>query len=399
MRVLGLLILSTLTTSSWAEESCSAMTSFGEVENLIQVNCELEDQKRSCAKTPVDPDAIKKSITSLFDSAITDQAKIVQQWDNGYKARPVSQLFNADNRKNNNQKPPEFILEWFKRNNPDIDQEALKAKIIDSYVQFGKQYDCLPKIHTRDVSRVFPGPKYKTEQESRNAVRDLSQFQDFINKGRGEMAIDGLVSCSDKPNPGHGPWKTVSYLYPPCSGNITQNFANNAWTISPSEAQSIASSNGELSRCIQESIKNGAKIHHVSVIASASALNNTGAAKERFCAKGFRELSEARAQSAISSVLPLLLPDPSLYAPDKVEVKSEGSNGDGTSGDCPYKLVNGKEVLKPEYAPGGSRRAELDKARYVTIVVTFDEKINPASNGPGHYQPSLNCQEISFRCR
>jgi len=227
----------------------------------------------------------------------------------------------------------------------------------------------------------------------------MSQFQDYINKGRGENAIKDLTVCSSQPQQSHGPRRIVAYEYPPCTGNISQNFANNAWTISNSEASSIASSNVELTQCIQDRLNRGAKIHHVSVVASASALNNTGAAKERFCAKGFRELSEARAQSAVDMVLPRLLPDASMYAGDKLKINVSGSNGDGTSGECPYRLVDGKEVIKPEFAPGGARRSELDASRYVRIVVSFEEKMKSAQNNPDFYQPQLGCRQIHFKCR
>lgn len=399
MWVLTILGFSFLSAHSLAGAPCNGLPSLGEVEELAEVNCDLVDQRNSCAKSPQDPDALRKGITGLFERAMTDKARITQHWDDTYKATSLGQLFNEERRRNNRENPPEFILDWFKQENPDVQVEPLKEKIISSYLEFAQKNDCLPKIHTRFVVRSFPVPKFKTEQESRNAIRDLSSFQDFISKGRGENAINHLTACSDRPGQSHGPKRIVAYEYPPCTGNITQNFANNAWTISPTEAESIASSNSELSRCIQESLQKGAKIHHVSVVASASALNNTGAAKERFCAKGFKELSEARAQSAISAVLPRLLPDPALYAGDKLQVSTSGSNGDGTSGECPYRLVNGKEVLKPEFAPGGSRRAELDAGRYVRVVVSFQDKVKPENQNPSFYQPTLGCREISFRCR
>ena len=399
MWILAAILSVSLGPPALAEESCSGVPSLGEVEDLAKVNCELVNQRNSCARSPQDPNALRNGITRLFEMATNDRARINQNWDSVYKNTAIGQLFNDERHRNNRESPPDFILDWFREMSPDVQAEPLRQKIIDSYVEFAEKNDCAPKIHSRYVVRSFPVPKFKTEQESRNAVRDLSAFQDFIGRGRGESAINGLTACTDQPSQNHGPKRIVAYEYPPCSGNITQNFANNAWTISPGEASEIAASNSELSRCIQESLQRGAKIHHVSVVASASPLNNTGAAKERFCAKGFRELSEARAQSAISTVLPRLLPDPSLYAGDKLQVNTSGSNGDGTSGECPYRLVDGKEVLKPEFAPGGARRAELDAGRYVRVVVSFEEKLKPDSQNPLFYQPTLGCREISFRCR
>src|SRR5690606_14321300 len=108
-------------------------------------------------------------------------------------------------------------------------------------------------------------------------------------------------------------------------------------------------------------------------------------------------LSEARAQDVKKNLLPTLLPGHEAVI-SKAIVNSKGQNGDGTSGECPYQIVNGKEVLRGDYAQGGSKRAELDQAKDVDIHVVFDgkwvDKITPNSQFVDG-----QCKVVAAACR
>lgn len=384
-----------------AEDSgaCAGLPAGGEEATFIEENCEAFNKAHSCAKEPENVDVHLQTINRLFSSAETHRENILRLWDTSYKNSSLAQMFNADSHKSMSSLPPVPLLEWFREGQPDIGEAEAKQRIIDGYVKHAKDFDCAPKIVSRHVFRSFPGNRgFATEQEARDALKDKSKLEEFQRKGQGAEALKQLVQCSSTPG-NFGPWQAVAQRFPPCSGNISQQFANNAWAISPADAAAITGEDSELATCIRTRLAAGAKIHHVSVVSSASRLNNTGDAAARFCAKGFKQLSEARAQSAVDTILPRLFSDPTIYAGDKLEVNSNGTNQDGTSGECPYTLVNGREVLKPEFAPGGARRAELDSSRYVRVAVTFNEVWQPTTATGKSYQAHFNCRQISFQCR
>ena len=378
---------------------CSGLPSGGAEQTFIEENCETFNKAHSCAKEPENVDLHLQTINRLFSSAESNRENIQRHWDSTFKSSSLAQMFNADSHKLMNSIPPAPLLDWFREGQSDLSEADVKQRIIDGYVKYAKDFDCAPKIVSRNVARTFPGNRgFATEQEARNALKDTAKLEEFVRKGQGAEALKQLTQCSSTPG-NFGPWQTISQRFPPCSGNISQQFANNAWSISPADATAITGQDSELATCIRNSLAAGAKIHHVSVVSSASRLNNTGEAARRFCAKGFKQLSEARAQSAVEQILPRLFSDPAIYAGEKLQVNASGTNQDGTSGECPYTLVNGREVLKPEFAPGGARRAELDSSRYVRVAVTFEEVLQPTTSTGKSYQAHFYCRQIYFQCR
>ena len=192
--------------------------------------------------------------------------------------------------------------------------------------------------------------------------------------------------------------------YPPCAGNFTQNFDNNKYDVTPTELSKLLETKEaqEVSACIKSRLAQGAKLHHISITSSASALNNTQEAKKRFCEKGFLGLSEARAETARNKILPGLFDHAGQESFDfsqvKVQTNASGANGDGTSGDCPYTYTkSGQEVLKPYYKTKAGQE-ELDANRFVKVQVTFEDATKRVAETVPHYQPMYRCKKIEFRC-
>jgi hypothetical protein len=282
-----------------------------------------------------------------------------------------------------------------------IDVAAFKAGLIDRYVKFADKNDCTPVVKHRTYSSDYPQKTFDKKEEIEKLVStpeykaERDKFFETYNSRaseRGMYCETGRVDTR--------PFHYVAEQFPPCSGNVSGLFKDNEWATSTLDAKVGTEATNEVTQCIQDRIAKGAKIHHIAVIASASALNNTGAAAKKFCKKGFLGLSQARAETARDKILPGLFSQAgqSSYDQSKVILNYNGGNGDGTSGPCPYRIgADGKEVLKDEFkTPEGKK--ELDNSKYVTVQVTFDSYQKAVNNNKEHYSGKHYCRQIYFEC-
>jgi hypothetical protein len=401
MKILTI-ILAVFMSNLYAAEECAVASASPQAEELAEQNCEVTDKMSSCAQKPVDPDAARKRITQLFERTETDKDKIIANWKT-YGASALAQLFDFDDKRQPSKDyKPTPLLDWMTNDGKaDVTKDALRANMIEKYVEFAEKNDCTPIIKNRFVIVPYPANvKTKTAEELNKILKapNYTAEKDARFKEMNANTLKSGTYCdySAKPNP--GPWTTVAQEYPPCTGNMSGLFADNVWSTSSLDSKMTSAATSEVMSCIKDRMAKGAKIHHISVVSSASALNNTGEAAKRFCKKGFLGLSEARAKAAQDKILPALFEGTDANYQSKVNLNFRGSNGDGTSGPCPYKLVDGKEVLKSEFASSAGKKT-LDDDKYVRIHVTFESQTKSVQSEKKEYIPYYYCRNIYLECK
>lgn len=395
------------------------------------VACEEINKNGRCEEpVPVDKDAIRKGIESdlRFTTNPSTITRLQGNWDNFIKSNPRFSKFYAErNSLDREQKrAPVPILDWF--SDPAFastakTSEEYKKAFVDKYVAFAEKNDCTPTFHA-GANYIEPHPTIKEfsaarmgrEEKERRLAQMKKELNDPVNvqavadrmKKLGENSLNSFYVCTTRPDldsQGQIPGRLRSAeKYPPCAGNFTQNFDNNKYDVSQTELSKLLQTKEaqEVSACIKSRLAQGAKLHHISITSSASALNNTQEAKKRFCEKGFLALSEARAETARNKILPGLFDQAGQESFDfsqvKVQTNASGANGDGTSGDCPYTYTkSGQEVLKPYYKTKAGQE-ELDENRFVKVQVTFEDATKRVPETIPHYQPMYRCKKIEFRC-
>lgn len=386
------------------------------------VSCEEINRNGQCKEaTPVDTNAMRKIIEGQL-SFTTDPKRVEdlkRNWSSFVKGNPWAEKFYGPRSNSESRLPAVPILNWFAdpafAENAKSSEEYKKA-FVDNYVAFGQKMDCQPTFRASDkyieshpTIEHFNADKMGKEQREfklRNMRKEMADpknvqaLQERLKKISDE-SLDTFLICSSKPE--LEARTTVSMKYQPCAGNFKKNFENNKYDISSTELKKLleTAEAKEVSACINQRLAQGAKLHHISINSSASSLNNTGEAESRFCKKGFLGLSEARAETAKNKILPALFAkagqagfDPSKV---KVDINAAGSNGDGTSGDCPYETKAGREVLKSRYASKAGQ-AELEDSKYVKVQVTFEDGTKKVSDSIPTYQPMYRCKKIEFKC-
>lgn len=380
------------------EELCEQATG-DQVDQLAEQNCDLVNKAATCAQETPDPDAIRKSITARLERSYTDQANMKKIWSS-YKGTAWNQFFDFNPKVKDD--VPQHLLDWFTNDGKaTVTNEDLKKSIIDEYVKFSQKNDCNPIIKHQNTSRKFPQKDFDKESDLRAAMNapNYQEEKDKFFRELNTRALERGTYCES----GYAdtrPFHYVAQEFPPCSGSVSGLYKDNVWSSSSLDSNLASKATTELSACIKDAVARGAKIHHISVVSSASALNNTGAAAKKFCKKGFLELSKARAEAAKEKVLPQLFSSSGLNAESyqsKIIVNYDGSNGDGTSGPCPYVMKNGVEVLKPEFKTADGKKA-LDDAKFVNLQVTFEAQTKGVKDNQTHYGASYACRHIRFEC-
>lgn len=410
---------------------CSPLNDLDDnIQNVQDANCEQINKAGQCKESPpVDENALRNRISRLLDLSV-DPAKIEaakRNWSSFVSLNPWAPKMYAERSQYEIQEklPPVPIMDWFsdpKFSDGVKSKEEYKKAFIDKYVAFAKKMECSPTFKASDnyiephpTVQGFTAEKMGRDEkemylrqlkEEMNNPKNVQAVKDRMKKISDESA-DRFYICRDKPDAdgqGFPPARlTVAQKYQPCAGNFKKNFANNKYDVSqPELGKLLATSEAdELSKCIKDRMAQGAKVHHISVIASASSLNNTGDAEKRFCKKGFLGLSEARAETAKNKILPGLFEKAGHKDFDlskaNIEVSAQGANGDGTSGPCVYETKNGKEVLKPYYNTKAGQE-ELDENRYVKVQVTFEDTSKKVNDNIPKYQPMFRCKKIEFKC-
>ncbi len=257
--------------------------------------------------------------------------------------------------------------------------------------------DTIPTIkyvnQVSDPYRKFTSLDYRKSCKEDTAKKEQARvkFQKFLDENVGTTAkrLEKLRYCAPMRN--DKPRKVTHYIYESCGANISLFYSDNADQISADNLANLGNKiDPDFTKCLQNMKKKGLDVDRIYIDSSSSLLNNTGRAKKLYCKRGFEELSQARAIDAKQRVLPKLLPEFSSHF-DNAKINFKGGNGDGTSGECPYKIVNGVEVLKPEFAKGGSKRDDLDKHKFVKITVSFKDETRAAKN-----QGELFCKWKSY---
>ena len=389
--------------------------------------CEEINKAGQCKESQINANTIRNKFQKLFDNTESPSMmeSLRQNWDPKF-----AKFYLPRNKSDIVKKTPLIPLTaWLgdpKFSKSAKEQSQYKKSLVDKLVAYSQEFDCEPTFDMIATSVMHPKIKQfdsrKISREDKAAglnnmrmqmanSKNIEALEIYFNK-ISDSALDPLNSsfvkiCTTKPTvDGEGtPLGLVkqSEEYLPCAGNFRKDFEDNKYDISPNELKNLLAEKDtqELSTCIQKSLDKGAQIQQVTITSAASALNNRGEAEQRFCKKGFLALSQARAETAQNKILPGLFnqtghPEINLSLV-QVNLNTKGSNGDGTSGKCPYKYKDGQEILNPIFdTPKG--KASLDENRYVRIQVTFKEKSLLAAEYYSTFQPYYPCREIKIKC-
>lgn len=391
------LLLLSLTT--FADEQCAIDGSLNQIDELHQDNCDATDKITSCAEKAVDPDAQKKRIESWFQVAEERKQKVIAE----KKPLPKNSyggLFQQDNY-GNGEYQITHINDFMTFNGKIQNEKTAKLKdvIVEKFVKYSEKFNCDPIIKTDYTSTIFPHNSKFRHQEQFDEYIDQPGFQEEknayfnrLNNGpNSEMICDPTPVKTEKYAP-------IEYIYPPCAGNVAGFFKDNEWSSSTLDKSLNGPEANELASCIKDRLSKGGVIETIKIESSASALNNSGEAAKRFCKKGFKDLSRARAETARDKIVPQLFSKAGANAQGlTVNIFPGGSNGDGTSGPCPYVLKDGKEVMKDEFKTAEGKKA-LDEHKYVKVNVIFKEVRKPAT-GEYHFAQKYNCRQFKFQCQ
>lgn len=380
------------------DEICEQATG-DQLDQLAEQNCDVVNKASTCAQVTPDPDGLRKLITNRLERSYTDQENFKKLWST-YKGTAWNQMF--DYNQFNSKEVPKHLLDWFTNDGKaTVSKEDVKQSIIEEYVKFSQKNDCNPIIKHQNTSRKYPPQDFDKEEDLKKAMRapNYQEEKDKFFRDLNSRALERGTYCESE-YADTRPFHYVAQKFPPCSGSVSGLYKDNVWSSSSLDSNLASQATSELSACIKDAVSRGAKIHHISVVSSASALNNTGPAAKKFCKKGFLQLSQARAEAARDKILPQLFSssgmNPETYQ-SKIILNYDGSNGDGTSGPCPYVLKNGVETLKPEFKTTEGKKA-LDDAKYVNLQVTFEAQTQAVSDNKKHYGASYACRNIRFEC-
>jgi hypothetical protein len=383
----------------YANEYCSPSDHAAKIEQLAEQNCDVTDKVLSCAEKTVDPEVMKNRIQRMLGIAEEvakkgkDELKLFMKYNSD---TPIASLFDTSE----NQITP--VFDWFLKDNKNenVNKDELKQAFILQYTDYAKKFDCIPIVKHRLIYITFP-EKLKTQSLTEiNTILARPEIKEstkeYFTKKNSQVLSTKTICSSAYVN--KGPWVKVSDEFPPCAGNVTTLFKDNDWKSS-SNALNDPNSSGVVA-CIKERMSKGAQIDHISIQSSSSALNNTGEAAKKFCKKGFLALSQARAEDARDVVLPALLKLAGTNQDYSANTKIiyNGTNDDGTSGPCPYSIINGKEVLKNHYKTAKGKK-ELDEDKFVKIHVTFSSNNKKSAKNEAEYAPLYSCKEMYFECK
>lgn len=377
-----------------------------EVDQLSKENCKTINELNKCKARTIDPEALKKKITLKIKAAEENKERIKQLLKEKRKVSS-SNLFSEQGSRGNY----EFIFDTLKKMDPTLDTTKLKDKIINDYLSYAEKNDCKPRIRTGNIWRICPdrlevkGNRNAHIAEFKKILAEPENEKErlkCLSRNRGDEGVKRLMICGTKSV--IAPRKATHRIHSPCAGNFIQNFKDNAWEIPEfSDLLSTGKVDQKLLNCIKGKISKGAKIDKISIRSSSNLLNNTGVAAERFCKKGFKALSEARANYAKEQLVPQLLTEaglnPSELADDAYKLNANGDNGDGTSGPCPYKYSSSsKEYMDTDFAKSGKRRSEIDEGKYLKVSISFKEQRTKLENQEYVVKARHACKRISFSC-
>lgn len=428
------------------------------IENLSdQAYCKAQEVMNRCSeKKVVDPD-LRKIVTENLDRLHLNfkQSKGIIKYNKGSSSSPTSDLkkilstekigFMANFSKydilpthgarkyNQHFYDPKFPYNKVPRNAPivvksnihtflgksgSIDQyEGFKEKLVDEYLQFQSKYECRKGVYF-DSTPIATGASLggdipsciASEKEAQAVLKNRKDeiIKEILDRSTGQAAIDTNLSCG-------GNLKIRNYNVPykespSCVGKFTNYFPDREWRIDDEKLKSTPEY-AEFKSCIDDMKKNNMELDRIDIKSSASQVNNTnrlGNGKyeiisnffedgKPLCSKGFLDLSKARAGSAKS-----LLQTEFGFKNEEFKINARGTNGNGTSGPCPYKANSSSYEEAPikEYSKSGSKAKEMSDARYVKVKIFYKPKYSYGEPRKKKcYKIVMSCERLKMMCR
>jgi hypothetical protein len=368
---------------------------------LFEKSCEINDIISSCSTLKTSPPHLNSIIDQKLSNSYKNKKQIQDSWL-VYKNSSWGEMFSLENSEQGTAfKKPTHLLDWVAPQNDNDDYRAkLKSMIISQYTQFGDKNECMPIVKSKEYQVRFPDRNFSSQNEVTNHLKakeytkDREAYFNTLSKAsQNEVSICNPHSLSTTG------FHAIAETIPPCSAVLTHLFPDNQWNARSLLENSSSPEALSMQSCIKNALQNGATIKSVVVQSSSSGLNNTGAAADKFCKKGFLSLSRARAENVRNQILPTLLGNDlrSQVAPGQIVLDYQGANGDGTSGPCPYFIHSREEYLINKYQTEEGKR-ELDQYKYTKVHVNFFPPEKPLSPQTTEYAARYTCRKIYFEC-
>ncbi|MBI2607045.1 MAG: hypothetical protein HYW49_13305, partial [Deltaproteobacteria bacterium] len=207
----------------------------------------------------------------------------------------------------------------------------------------------------------------------------------------GEGAFTNKLACQSKKRifPKHGilfweqSWRTRQ-----CPAGGKTNLEDNQSDLVDANSQMFTT----LQTCVGADT-----LDKVQITASSNLLNNTASAAAAHCKKGFSALSKARAAS-VKTVAKQKFGLQDGQFPDPPGPSTGGTNGDGTSGPCPYEIDAAKSSNVVFFEKAVAQRPDLKDYKYVKAVGTIVPTTNDRGRGSDNLTATRPCRAISLAC-
>lgn len=194
-------------------------------------------------------------------------------------------------------------------------------------------------------------------------------------------------------------WYNEIVLDEDCVATGKVEFAGNQFNTVNQTSQIFTN----LKSCVGAKIGSGFVISSVNIQASSSRLNNTQDAATAFCRKGFYALAKARGDAVKTAVTNVL---GSSLGSAKITVDPSGTNGDGSSGPCPYRCQDPnsttctEELDTSRFSSLTEAQSKLQEYQFVRIGVKLKGTSNTPqpSDGKWSISPIRECYDLNIAC-
>lgn len=326
------------------------------------------------------------------------------------------------------------LASTFNEINPNP-EHALNEKILAAkFNEYKKRFNCKNvSVRVRDNNLPKPSIEGSIHQKSfldelKKPISDLEQ--NYFNQIH--ESASGFIACNL-----HTPYitenreRTAKVLGMPCAEDFKNFFQDNEYQLTSDLKDTLEYK--RFKKCVLYTLSLGIKIKSVNIRTSSSALRNTSGDYKGY---HFNELTAKRAeniQKAIQDLLknihtessepknsclnnPSLLPQSAIALQEAARQAKEaefsnveysldvlGFNKDGTSGPCPYDIIDGKIGLKKEYLSSTGQpdsekiKKEFDPYKQAGVSVSF-EPGGKSQNEDALYYVKYPCKALMFSC-
>ncbi|MCT4641274.1 MAG: hypothetical protein N4A33_03185 [Bacteriovoracaceae bacterium] len=283
----------------------------------------------------------------------------------------------------------------------------LEQNIKEQMSSFSKKYGCggINRVALKVSGLTYGIPRGIQIEATRLSESNPQEYIKMHLEGffTDKMKSENFYQCH-KANGDHREIKSYSKVSPytvepRCYAHLKESFKDNSAQLKDSTQLN------KLVDCIVNSLEDGTEtIDSIVIKSSSSQLRNKG----QLCSRDFKTLSKARSLSVLNAIKAKVKDDVVFNVSDngesikednngvKVKIYYLGTNGNGTSGPCPYE---GNERTNNLRLTMNTDEPALENSKYVKVSVKFKPivKVSNKYEDVGK-RYKLSCSILTFRC-